>query len=61
MYFNDEFVDKRKNHRSQRFVGIKEEKKRGEKKDLLQPKIKAKIDFQIRVVRGASCLLRGRG
>ena len=36
-----------------------EEKRR--KRDLLQPVLKADIDHQIRVVRGASCLLRGRG
>ena len=35
--------------------------KEGRKRDLLQPVLKADIDHQIRVVRGASCLLRGRG
>ena len=36
-----------------------EEKRR--KRDLLQPDLDAKNEKKIRVVRGASCLLRGRG
>ena len=36
-----------------------EEKRR--KRDLLQPDLNSKNEKKIRVVRGASCLLRGRG